>query len=281
MSEKRLPLVEPDRMPSGGVPGFEGGSLGVGADGGGSAPQRVDTSARRLVATLALAGALAGLIIVLVHQWTEPRIQTHRARVLREAVYEVLAGPERYETAFLVDGAFTTRTPAADTSTLERVYVGFDAAGKPTGIAVTGQAPGFQDVIRLIFGYDPASGEVLGMKVLESKETPGLGDKIHHDSAFIGEFDHVASPLVGVKSGRETGADGEVTMITGATISSEAVIDIINARLDEVGTRVDEVWRGAALAAAASGPAKPEDAAGTGGAEAATPPAAGSGGGAP
>ena len=29
---------------------------------------------------------------------------------------------------------------------------------------------------------------VIGMKVLESKETPGLGDKIEKDSAFVAEF---------------------------------------------------------------------------------------------
>ncbi|HSM36464.1 MAG TPA: RnfABCDGE type electron transport complex subunit G [Longimicrobiales bacterium] len=248
MNDERLPVVESDRLPSGGGPASAGRSLGGGADGGGSAPQRVDTSARRLVATLALAGALAGLVIVLVHQWTEPRIQAHRARVLREAVYEVLAGPERYERAFLVDGAFTTRTPAADTSNLERVYVGFDAAGRPTGIAVTGEAAGFQDVIRLIFGFDPSRGEVLGMKVLESKETPGLGDKIEKDSAFVAGFRGAAAPLVGVKAANAGGAEGEVDMITGATISSRAVIDVINRRLDTLGAPMTEFWERAVIA---------------------------------
>lgn len=211
-------------------------------EGRGSAPPaHVDDSSLRLVGTLAVAGALAGLVIVLTFQWANPRIEAWRAEVLSAAVTEVLAGAERYETVFLGEES-STPDPAADTATLDRVYVGYDRNGGRIGVAMVGTGAGFQDVIRVIFGYHPGSGAVIGMRVLESKETPGLGDKIVKDTAFIDEFDEAAAPLVGLRSGRETGAGGEVTMITGATISSKAVIDIINRRLTELGPRVDELW---------------------------------------
>jgi electron transport complex protein RnfG len=206
---------------------------------------RAPTSSGRLVATLAVAGALAGLLIVLVHQWSEPKIEAHRARVLAEAVDEVLAAPATTVQLYLVDGGFVEEAPpAADTAALDRVWLGMDETGNPVGVAAVASAAGFQDVIRLIFGYDPGSGAVLGMKVLESRETPGLGDKIEKDSAFVREFREVTAPLVGVKPSKATGADGEIDMITGATISSEAVIDIINARLAEVGAPLDRWWAG-------------------------------------
>lgn len=186
----------------------------------------------RLVSTLAIAGALAGFLLVLVFQATDPAIQAHRARVLAESIDEVLGGPERYETLFLVDGRFTSDPAGVDTVGLERVYQGYDAQGQPVGIAIAGGEAGFQDVIGLIFGYDPASGHVLGMKVLESKETPGLGDKIEKDSTFVGAFVGASVPLLGVKRGSSRGGVGEVEMITGATISSRTVIDIINHRLE-------------------------------------------------
>ena len=208
-----------------------------------ASPKQVEASAVRLVGTLSIAGALAGLAIVLVFQWANPRIESWRAEVLSAAVTEVLAGTDRYETVYLEDGVFTP--VPSDTAGLDRVYVGY-RAGAPVGIALVGDGAGFQDVIRVIFGYDPGTGEVIGMQVLESKETPGLGDKIEKDSSFIAEFARVASPLVGLKAGRETGADSEVVMITGATISSRAIIDIINARLAEVGEDVDVFWRSTA-----------------------------------
>ncbi len=222
MSERTLPVLGP-----------EGGSP--------AAPKEVDVSALRLVGTLAVAGALAGLAIVLVFQWAQPRIEAYQALVLEQAIGEVLGGPERYETLFVEDGGLTA-APAADTTGMDRVYVGYDASDRPVGIAVVGAKPGFQDVIRLIFGYDPGSGEVLGMKVLESKETPGLGDKIEKDSAFVAEFRGVATPLDGVKSGNATGAEDEVVMITGATISSEAIVEIVNARVAELEGALGAFW---------------------------------------
>jgi len=201
-----------------------------------------ESSSMRLVGTLAVAGALAGLAIVLVFQWADPRIEAWRAEVLSAAVTEVLAGADRYETIFLGGDGFTL-DPVGDTAGLDRVYLGYDEAGTPVGVAMVGAGAGFQDVIRVIFGYHPGSGDVIGMRVLESKETPGLGDKIEKDSVFIRAFDGVGAPIEARASGRESGADDEVTMITGATISSRAIVDIINGRLEEVSGHVDAFWR--------------------------------------
>lgn len=194
-----------------------------------------DVSTNRLLATLGLAGAAAGLLIVMVYQATLPAIQAHKARVLREAVQEVLGGPERYDTLYVYEGALSAQPPeGADTDRLKQVFVGYDGSGARIGFAVTGAQAGFQDIIELIFGYDPETQTVLGMKVLASRETPGLGDKIEKDQDFVSEFDGVETPLEGVKSGRSTGAANEVDMITGATISSRTVIAIINEQLEEL-----------------------------------------------
>ena len=199
-------------------------------------PPVAEVPAWRLIATLAVAGALAGLLIVSVFEWAQPRILEHRARVLAVAIQEVLGGPDRTETLYVVGGVLS-REPAAgaDTISAEKVFAGYDAAGGLVGYAIVGAKPGFQDVVQLIFGYDPATGRVLGMKVLESKETPGLGDKIFKDLGFVAEFAGVLAPIVGVKPGAGEGGEDEVDMITGATISSRVVIDIINGRVEALG----------------------------------------------
>jgi electron transport complex protein RnfG len=232
MSEKKLPMAE---QPEGA--------------GGAQPPVEVKASSFRLVGTLTVAGALAGLIIVLVFQWANPLIEAERARVLAAAVTEVLGGAEQYVTVFMdEDGVYKTE-PVADTATLdERIYVGYDEGGNPVGVAVVGAKAGFQDVIRVIFGYDPDTGELLGMKVLESKETPGLGDKIEKDTVFVNQFVRVATLIAGVKKGRERGTADEVVMITGATISSKAVIDIINMRVDELRDPIATYWSSGLLA---------------------------------
>ncbi len=60
--------------------------------------------------------------------------------------------------------------------------------GRLVGVAMEAEGKGFQDTIRLIYGYSPDKQQVIGMEVLESKETPGLGDKIIKDEEFLDEF---------------------------------------------------------------------------------------------
>jgi len=199
----------------------------------GSAPG-TQPSSLLLIGTLGLLSVVAGVAIVLVHGWAQPRIEAHQAAELRQAIEEVLGEPQRYETRWVADGKLLDSLPAGvDSSEARPVYAGYEADGHMVGYAVPGQKPGYQDVVKLIFGYDPTSGKVLGMKVLESKETPGLGAKITSDSAFIHGFDGVLAPIQGVKHPAQ--APHQVDMITGATISSTAVITIINQSLEAVG----------------------------------------------
>jgi Na+-translocating ferredoxin:NAD+ oxidoreductase subunit G len=189
----------------------------------------------RLIMTLGVAGALAGLLIVGVHQWTQPRILAHQARAIALAVDEVLQGPERTETLFLWDGALTAAPPAGvDTVPLDRVWAGYDASGQRVGFAMIGAEAGFQDIIKVMFGYDADAGRVLGMRILESKETPGLGDKIFKDEVFVSQFRTAQLPMVPTKPGTGTGDPRQVDTITGATISARTVIEIINNRVERM-----------------------------------------------
>lgn len=218
---------------------------------------RPAVSSARLVATLGGAGAVAGFLIVFVFGWTQPTIQAHKARVLAEAIEEVLATPHRYDTLYVRDGALIRELPDGEAAgAYEQVYLGFHEDGRRIGFAVVADQAGFQDNIRLIYGYDVETRRLIGMKVLENKETPGLGDKIEKDSAFVARFDRVPTPISGAKAGRpdDPSAPGAVDMITGATISSRAVIKAINTSLERLrpmleayeGDRVDLATTGTA-----------------------------------
>jgi electron transport complex protein RnfG len=209
---------------------------------GGGLPviERKEVPAWRLIATLGSAGGLAGFLLVFVFGWTQPIIQAYKAEQLRLAVQEVLKAPDHYDTLYVFDGAVTGALPAGqDPSSVEQIYLGYRDAGDEIGFALAAERAGFQDKIRIIFGYDRTNRSVLGMKVLESKETPGLGDKIEKDSSFVAQFDGVAVPLVGVKPRKATGDVHEIDVITGATISSQTIIKIINETLERLGPMID------------------------------------------
>ncbi len=193
-----------------------------------AASPRASTPAWRLVATLAIAGAISGWLVASVYEWTLPAIERHAAEREKAAVYEVLGAPARWDTLYLVDNALTRTAPAiTGFARAPRAFVGFDADGQELGVAITGTEPGFQDNVTIMIGFRPASGDLIGFRVLEQKETPGLGDKIEDDTVFTGQFAGRTPPLRGVK-GVSSGGTDEVQTITGATISSRAVVRIIN-----------------------------------------------------
>jgi electron transport complex protein RnfG len=198
-------------------------------------PVEAQVSTLRLVATLAVAGALAGLLIVWVNLHTKPIIDEYRAEQLKLAVYEVLPGAARYTTLYRIDGALSAELPAGSKpGDFRQAYVGYDDSGQMIGVAVSRGESGFQDIVLVIFGFEPDSGILLGMKVLESKETPGLGDKIFKDLVFVDQFfARPQTPLVAIKKGSGKGRPGEIDAITGATISSKVVVSIINNGIED------------------------------------------------
>ena len=187
-------------------------------------------SGTRLAITLALAGLLSGLTLVGVYLVTRPAIERNRAAALRAAIVQVLPGIENIEPFVLrgdrLEPVAGDYVPTGDESA---VFAGRDAAGQLIGFAVPADGPGFMDTVRLIYGFDPGRRVIIGMHVLDSRETPGLGDKIIHDEKFHENFRalEIDPEIVPVKPGAKTSAN-EVDTITGATISSEAVVSILN-----------------------------------------------------
>ena len=219
-----------------------------------TAPQqleiRKDVPAWRLLVTLGVAGAVAGLLLVFVYQVTLPRIEHNKAVRLAAAVQEVLKAPHHYDTLYVFDDRLTAQLPeGTDPKSVEAIYLGYTEDGARIGFAITRAEAGFADLINVIFGYDHATGNVLGMKVLESKETPGLGDKIEKDMEFVTSFDGVLTPIEGVKAGKGSGDPHEVDLITGATISSRTLIRIINNALERLEPMLDSYLASASASA--------------------------------
>ncbi|MHC4414697.1 MAG: FMN-binding protein [Planctomycetota bacterium] len=188
---------------------------------------RKEPSSFQLVATLGVAGMLAGAVLAGVYQITKPAIDANKAARLRQGVFRVVPGSSLLKKLVLRDGRLV---PVAEdeVATEPTIHAAYDEQQRFVGWAISGDAPGFQDTVAVLYGYDPKRRVVTGMYVLESRETPGLGDKIYKDEDFVANFEalSVEPEIVLVKDGRD--ADNEVDAITGATISSRTVVKIIN-----------------------------------------------------
>lgn len=182
-------------------------------------------------------GVACGLLIVSVFQVTLPIIERNKAEALQEAIFHVLP-KARTSSTFRLDDEGGFKALDGDGAGERLVYAGYDDSQELVGLAVEAQGMGYQDVIRLIYGYSFAEEAIIGIQVLDSKETPGLGDKIETDPAFLQNFEsldvslrddrtELANPIVPVKHGTKTNG-WEVDGITGATISSVAIANILN-----------------------------------------------------
>jgi electron transport complex protein RnfG len=195
-----------------------------------------EATSTRLIAALGIAGLISGVILVGIYEITKPVIADNQARALERAVLQVLPGTERIVPMAAKDGSLAPM-PAGSRGD---VFAGYGGAGDLVGFAIPAAGPGFMDTVGILYGYDPTRRVIVGMKVLESRETPGLGDKIEKDAHFLSNFEALAVDpgLVAVKPGAKANPN-EVDTISGATISSKAVIRILQGGMDTWGKTLD------------------------------------------
>jgi electron transport complex protein RnfG len=197
--------------------------------------QQEPTSAWSIYRAIVGIGALCALLIVTVYQATATRIAENQARFLARAISEVLpAARSTVAVASTEDGRLVETTDALALP----VFLGYDANAELVGAVVTAQGMGYQDNIRVLYAYSFELDAIVGFKVLDSKETPGLGDKVETESHFIANFERLDAtltpdggsllhPIVTVKQGEKTEL-WQIDGITGATITSEAIGEILN-----------------------------------------------------
>lgn len=194
-------------------------------------------ASRAMVLALAGVAALSGILIVFAFQLTEPTIKAAKARALKKSVFEVIPRSASMATFRLeADGKLALLVGEDDKAV--KFYAGYGADGTLRGVAIEAQGQGFQDVIKVLYGYSPESESVVGMRVLESKETPGLGDKIGIDPHFLAIFEdldvklaadgtRLLHPIKVARKGTRR-QKWQIDSITGATISAKAIGKLMN-----------------------------------------------------
>ena len=110
------------------------------------------------------------------------------------------------------------------------VKKGLDRHGNLVGWAFVCQGNGFADIIKLVVAVDAKFDKMEGFGVLSSNETPGFGDKITIPGGFF-QKQFMGAPVTTLhleKSGNPEVIDSQIVAISGATVSSTAVVRILN-----------------------------------------------------
>jgi len=112
---------------------------------------------------------------------------------------------------------------------IESVLAGKDASGTVVGYVINSLSnDSYGGAVKLSIGFD-ADGAITGVGIREISDTPGLGLKAKeadYRDQFVGKN---AEVLKVTKSG--SAADDEINAISGATITSNATTNAVNAAL--------------------------------------------------
>ena len=170
-----------------------------------------------------------GLLIAVTNAALLPQIQKNQATELNELTKALLPGAKQFAE---VDAEFEVKLAGGKKEPV-RVYKA-TSAGECVGWSFNAGGQGFADKIELVVAVDKSFEKIAGFNVLASNETPGFGDRIkssYYRDQFAGA---PAEKLELVKTGDNKKIDSEIVSITGATVSSKAVIEIMNTFLIQI-----------------------------------------------
>ncbi len=196
----------------------------------------------RLILTLAGIAMMSGLFVATTFQVTRERIAENRAEALQKAILKVL--PEATSRRnFILDESGLQELDASSAAK-PTLFAGYNDAGELTGVAMEASARGYQDVVKILYGYAPEFECITGFTVLQSSETPGLGDRVETDAEFLQNFEcldaslnaegtDLANKIVTVKHGDKTDP-WQIDAISGATVTSAAIGSALQSSASEV-----------------------------------------------
>jgi len=171
-----------------------------------------------------------GLLLAIANAAWSPRIEQNRINKINALAGRLLPKAEDFVPLDKLDVVIEVKSLKGEKKTVD-VYKAVTGE-ECFGWTFNAVGPGFQDKIELIIAVDKDFKTIAGFDVLASNESPGTGDKIK-EKDFRKQFENkTAAKLELIKSGEAK--DNKILAISGATISSESVVKIINHYMKEV-----------------------------------------------
>ena len=178
---------------------------------------------------LIVASFFFGLLIAVTNAALSPRIVQNKINKRNRLVGVLL--PEAKN--FVLDTEIEIESIQGKKEKVE-VYRAMSEENECVGWSFNAAGSGFADKIELVVAVDKDFEKLAGFDVLASNETPNFGDQIKYDY-YRDQFKGApAEQLKLIQSGDPKKIDAEIVAISGATVSSESVVEIINNFLTQI-----------------------------------------------
>ncbi len=179
---------------------------------------------------LIAASFVFGLLLALANLAWTPRIEQNKIDKLNKLMGSLISGAEKFEP--MPDGVTVNLGRGKTAQCI--VYKALGGDGTAKGFCFIAEGTGFADKIELVVAVDASFEKIFGFNVLSSSETPGFGDQIaypFYNDQFKGA---PADKLELVGAGDAKQIDNKIVAISGATVSSSAVVNIFNNYLGRI-----------------------------------------------
>lgn len=189
----------------------------------------------RNTVSLMLITVIAGLLLGVVYEITKKPIAEEQQRAKEEAYREVFADAESFEAVEVKTEVVEEKlNKKGFDATINEAMQVFDKSGNSAGYVLTvTDHEGYGGDIQFAMGVK-SDGTVNGISFLSISETAGLGMKATEDD-FKKQFaDKKVDSFVYTKNGAS--ADNEIDALSGATITTNAVTNGVNAGLYYIST---------------------------------------------
>ena len=178
----------------------------------------------KLGLNLLIISAVAALLLAFTNSVTADTIAKRSEQANAEARKLVLESAQDFEE---VKDIKTDNSKGVEVS---EIYEAKDASGNTVGYTLKVLPSGYGGTIELMVGIDSANGQVSGINVVSNSETAGLGAK-STDPEFSDQYKgKPLEELSVLKNG--TPGDTEIKAISGATITSTAVTNGVDAAIE-------------------------------------------------
>lgn len=175
---------------------------------------------------LLLAGfaLVATFLILVTDRFTRDTIEQQQSAQVLSLINELIS-PDSYDNNIILD--CTTADGFETSLEFSKVYRA-RVTGQPIALIFEAIAPnGYNGNIHMLIGTD-ISGSITGVRVIEHKETPGLGDKIDlRISDWILGFNNQSLSNDGQSRWKVKKDGGQFDQFTGATITPRAVVQTV------------------------------------------------------
>lgn len=171
----------------------------------------------KLGATLFGISAVAALALGATDQLTAPKIEEISIQANNEARQIVLPQATEFK-----------KIEGIEQGIISEVYSG-NENGEVVGYTVKTLPSGYGGEMEVIVGIS-SEGKITGVNIGSHAETPGLGSKAADDE-FKGQYEEKNAEPLEVVKGKVT-SENQIQAISGATITSKAVTDGVNAAIE-------------------------------------------------